>query len=354
VTPELTFQDKARIWEESKELGTGGSLSFEIPCVVGDRIVGVAKAINAWKTQILEHIQGMDRNVGYSGSFYIRAGEKIKVEWSSDKAFSVYILTESQFKSWTAGGVIVTAPSSYCIMNTGTQGAVEYVTKYSDNFYAVLWLYPWGYWDTPARVYDWKISKIWQEITCNVQVSVSDPIDTLIISVSIVQRDVEKRFDFTAEENGIYEVVLRNLGESALMYVRLEEFSTPLSPEVAGISENLALAEQGYVDKIAKIVKETETNTTPNGNLNLTDIAVIAAALLIITLSVCMMLKMVKGSTKTKNITCASTPTLTSHAQSAHSEINERHNSGIVVSERYFCATSSMNRSSSTIGSFML
>jgi len=256
VTPEQTFQDKVRIWEESKELETGGSLSFEIPCVVGDRIVGVAKAINAWKTQILEHIQGMDRNVGCSGPFYIKAGEKMKIEWSADRAFSVYILTESQFKSWTAGGVIVTAPSSYCIMNTGTQGAVEYVAKYSDNFYAVLWLYPWGYWGTPARVYDWKISKIWQETTCNVQVSASDPEGKILTSISIRQREVEQRFDFTAGKNGIYKVVLRNVGESAPIYVRLEEFSTSLSPEIAGISENLALAEQEYVDKIARSVEE--------------------------------------------------------------------------------------------------
>jgi hypothetical protein len=264
VTPDQMFQDKARIWEESKELGTGGSLSFDIPCVNGDRIVGVAKAINAWKTQILEHIQGMDRNVGWSGPFYVRADEKMKVEWSADRAISVYILTESQFKSWTAGGVIVTAPSSYCMMNTGTQGAVEYVAKYSDNFYAVLWLYPWGYWGTPARVYDWKISKIWQETTCNVQVSASDPEGKILTSISIRQREVEQRFDFTAGKNGIYKVVLINVGESAPIYVRLEEFSTPLSPEVAGISENLVLTEQEYADKFAQTIEEN----SGGGDLN--------------------------------------------------------------------------------------
>lgn len=260
VIPEQTFQDRARTWEESKELGPGGSLSFEIPCVEGDRIIGIAKAINAWETQILEHIQRMDRNVGYSGPFYVRAGEKIKVEWSADRAFSVYILTENQFKSWTASGVVVTAPGSYCAINTATEGTVEYLTKYSDNFYAVLWLYPLGYWDTPARVYDWKISKIWQETSSNIKVSVNDPQGELVISISIVQREVEKRFDFTAEKNGIYKVILKNMGESTPIYVRLEEYSTPLSSEIAGISESLVLAEQEYIEMIAKSIENPGNN----------------------------------------------------------------------------------------------
>jgi hypothetical protein len=355
VTPELTFQDKARIWKDERNIETGASISFEIPCIRSDRILGVVKARNAWRERTLVSAGGFDRLAGYDGPFYIRAGEKLQVEWTADRQISVYILNEMDFVrwreyySWTRGG-----PTSYRFHKNADKGTFEYTVQNSDNYYVVIYVLHTILGGYPARIYSWTVKHIWQETSCNIQVSVSDPQEKLVVSVSIAQREVEKRFGFTAEENGIYKVVLRNVGESAPIYVRLEEFSTPLSPEVAGISENLALAEQGYVDKIAKIVKETETNTTPNGNLNLTDIAVIAAALLIIALSVCMMLKMVKGSTKTKNITCASTPTLTSHAQSAHLEINERHNSGIVVSERYFCATSSMNCSSSTIGSFML
>ena len=260
VTPEQTFQDRARIWEESRELGAGESISFEIPCVDGDHILGVAKAINAWKTQTLEHIQGMDRNIGYSGPFYIREGERIRVEWASDRAFSVYILTESQFKSWTAAGMIVTAPGSYCAIKTGTEGMVEYLTKYSDKFYVVLWLFPLGYWDTPARVYNWKISKIWQETTCNVQISVNDPQGISIISFSIVQREVEKRFDFVAGKSGIYKVVLKNLEKSAPIYVRLEEYSPPLSQEIAGVSERLILTEQEYLSEVASNIGKIPTS----------------------------------------------------------------------------------------------
>jgi len=48
---------------------------------------------------------------------------------------------------------------------------------------------------------------------------------------------------------------LKNVGESAPVYLRLEEFSTPLSPEIAGVSEKLALAEEGCFDKIPKLLK---------------------------------------------------------------------------------------------------
>jgi len=262
VTPQLTFQDKARMWVENRELGRGESISFDVPCLSGDKIIGVAKATNVWKTQILERIQGMERNVGYSGPFYISAGEKIKVEWVSDRAFSVYILTESQFRSWTAGGIIVTAPGSYCIMNTGTEGAVEYIAKYSDNFYVVLWLYPLGYWGVPAKVYDWRISKVWQETICNVQVSVIDPLGTQIISTSITQREVETHFDFTAERNGVYKVMLKNMGEPALIYVRLEEYPIPIVPETAGASEILIRREQEYLSKITEDIGKVSTSIT--------------------------------------------------------------------------------------------
>lgn len=54
--------------------------------------------------------------------------------------------------------------------------------------------------------------------------------------------------------------MLRNMGESASIYIRLEEYSTQLSPEIAGVSENLALAEQGYVNKIAKSMEQNGDN----------------------------------------------------------------------------------------------
>jgi hypothetical protein len=261
VTPMLVFQDKARVWEENRELKTGESLSFDIPCMEGNRILGVVKAISAWKTEILEHVQGMDRSVGYSGPFYIRSGEKIRVEWTSDRAFTVYILTESQFRSWTAGGIIITSPGSYCAIKTGTEEIVEYTAKYSDNFYVVLWLFLWGYWGTPARVYNWKISKIYQETTCNLQISINDPQGKSIVSVSIAQRDLEKRFDFIAEKNGIYKAVLKNIGGSAPIYVRLEEYLPPLSQIIAGTSEKLIRTEQEYFNEIMNYVEKTDTNT---------------------------------------------------------------------------------------------
>ena len=301
VTPEQTFQDKARIWEESKELGTGGNISFEIPCTSGDRILGVVKARNAWRERTLVSAGGFDQLAGYDGPFYIRAGEKLQVEWTADRQISVYILNEMDFVrwrdyySWTCGG-----PTSYRFHKNADKGTFDYTVQNSDNYYVVIYVLHTILGGYPARIYSWKVKHIWQETSCNIQVSVSDPQEKLVISVSIAQREVEKRFDFTAEENGIYKVVLRNVGESAPIYVRLEEFSTPLSPEVTGVSENLAFAEHGYVDKIAKIVREMGINTTPNGNLNLTDISVIAAALLIIILSVCIIMKNKKFNKRTK------------------------------------------------------
>jgi len=263
MTPERTFQDKARIWEESKEIGTGGSLSFEIPCVVGDQILGVVKARNAWKERVLASVSRVDVKVAGWGPFYLNSGEKLKVELVSDRDISIYVLTETQYRSWAPYGIewVVVAPGvGYC--GTTSQGSVEHIAKYSDNFYVVLWVYPFGWGGAAARIYDAKVKKIYQETACDVEVSVIDPQGTSIISVSIVQREVEKRFDFTAEKNGIYKVVLRNVGVSAPIYVRLEEFSTPLGP-VAGVSESLVLAEQNYVVRIAKA---TEENTSNNGS----------------------------------------------------------------------------------------
>jgi hypothetical protein len=248
VTPTEVFQDRARIWEESREIGTGESTSFEIPCISGDRILGVAKIRNALKERILQSVQRFDQTRGYDGPFYIGAGEKIRVEWTADRQISVYIMNERDFNNWVTTWVLI---GNYRVTKTAQQGFVEYPALYSDRFYVVLYG-PGGI--ITAHIYSWTIKHIWQETKCNVQVSISDPQDASITFVSITQREVEKRFNFTAERNGVYKVVLKNVGESAPIYIRLEEYSTPLSPELAGISENLALAEQEYVDKIAKTI----------------------------------------------------------------------------------------------------
>jgi hypothetical protein len=309
VTPEQTFQDKARIWEESKELGTDGSLSFEIPCANGDRILGVAKVRNAWKEQILsvQPVSGW-YNVRF-GPCFIGAGETLRFEWSADRSVKVYILNEADLRN--LGIISGQPPPSFRAEKTAQTGFIQYTNAYPDNFY--IYIIPASPLQTFV-VYTWTVKRMWQETNCNVQVSVSDPHGASIISVSIVQREVEKRFDFTAEENGIYKVVLRNLGESAPIYVRLEEFSTPLGPEIAGISEKLALAEQEYLDEIAKLIEEMETNTPPlpipapsptpspsptsKSTIDITDTAIIAAALILIALSAYLILKVAKSSTK--------------------------------------------------------
>jgi hypothetical protein len=246
VTPEQTFQDKARIWEENKELGTGGSISFEIPCLSGDHILGVAKARDAWKEQIL-NVQPVSGwyNIRF-GPCSIGAGETIRFEWAADRSVSVYILNQADWSNWVGIGT----PPSRRNEKMAQEGFLEYTAKYSDNFYVVV-----CHWQSFV-IYTYTIKRVWQETGCNIQVSISDPQGISITSIFITQREVEKRFDFTAAKSGVYKVVLKNVGEFAPIYVRLEEFSTSLSPEIAGISENLALAEQEYVDKIARSVEE--------------------------------------------------------------------------------------------------
>lgn len=261
VTPLQTFQDKARVWEENKELETGEDVSFNIPCIKGDRIIGVAKAINAWKEQLLGYVERIDIKVAAWGPFYVNSGEKIKVELTSDKYISIYVLTETQYRSWAPYGIewVIVAPGvGYC--GTVSQGYVEYLARYSDNYYVVLWVYPTGWSGGAARIYYSKIKRVYQETTCNIKVSVNNPHNITVLTVSIVKREVEKRFDFTAEINGVYKVVLRNMGESASIYIRLEEYPTQLSPEIAGVSENLALAEQEYVNKIANSMEQNGDN----------------------------------------------------------------------------------------------
>jgi hypothetical protein len=217
----------------------------------------VAKARNAWKERTLVSAGGFDQLAGYNGPFYIRAGEKLQVEWTADRQISVYILNEMDFVrwreyySWTCGG-----PTSYRFHKNADKGTFEYTVQNSENYYVVIYVLHTILGGYPARIYSWAVKHTWQETSCNIQVSVSDTQDKLVVSVSIAQREVEKHFDFTAEKNGIYKVVLKNVGESAPVYVRLEEFSTPLSPEIAGVSEKLALAEQEYADKIAKTIEE--------------------------------------------------------------------------------------------------
>ena len=254
VSPEQTFQDKARIWEESKEIATDGSLSFEIPCVSGDYILGVAKVRNAWKEQIL-NVQPVSGwyNIRF-GPCYIGAGETLRFEWTADRSVDVYILNEADLRNL---GIIAgqPPPSSRASITATQTGYIQYTTPYSDNFYIYI-----RHWQIFV-IYSWTIKRQWQETSCNIQVSVSDPQGVAILSDFIAKREVEKRFDFAAERNGVYKVVLKNVGESAPIYVRLEEYSTPLSPEIAGISESLVLAEQDYVNKIAKSLESTGSNS---------------------------------------------------------------------------------------------
>lgn len=265
VIPQQTFQDRARIWSMDRVVESGESISFDIPCINGDKILGVVKAKNAWKEQVIEHVQGIDRKVDARGPFYIKSGEIIKIEWGSAQAISIYILPETAFWSWAPYGIewVVVAPSSNYYCGTGRDGSIEYIVTHDDNYYVVLWLYPLGNMaSAPTRIYDWKVTRKWQETSCNVQVSVNNPQGKLITTISITQREVEKRFDFTAEKSGVYKVFLKNIGESAPIYMRLEEYSTPLSLELAGVSEDLVVAEQEYINRIAEVVG----NNTKGGN----------------------------------------------------------------------------------------
>ncbi len=160
-------------------------------------------------------------------------------------------------------------------------GSIEYIVTHDDSYYVVLWLYPLGNMaSAPTRIYDWKVTRKWQETSCNIQVSVNNPQGKSITTVSITQGEVERRFDFAAEKSGVYKVVLKNIGESAFIYMRLEEYSTPLSLELAGVSEDLVVAEQEYINRIAEVIgNDAEGSNTliwqPLLNITLTLIPVV-------------------------------------------------------------------------------
>jgi len=309
--PERTFQDKARIWTVTKEIKPNENITFEIPCFEGEKIIGVAKALGVWKERTLVSAEGFDRLAGCDGPFYIKAGEKLKVEWTADRPISVYILNEMDFVRWreyyywTRGG-----PTSYRFHKNADKGTFDYTVQNSDNYYVVIYVLHTILGGYPARIYSWTIKHGWQETTCDIQISAIDPQGASVISHSITQRDVEKRFEFNAQETGMYRVVLKNLGakltlrvqnltqvmrigpiplnltqsntnftvplnpitlplnitnveevsgivddESILLYVRIEAFQPPISAEFFGVSENLVAAEQQYVNSITNSFK---------------------------------------------------------------------------------------------------
>jgi len=255
--PERTFQDKARTWTVTKEIRPNENITFEIPCFEEEKIIGVAKALGVWKERTLVSTGGFDRRAGYDGPFYIKAGEKLKVEWVADRPITVYILNELDFKRWidyyrwTGGG-----PTSWRTYKHDDKGSLEYLVEHPDNYYVIIYVLHTILGGYPARIYSWIIKHSWQETACNIQISVSDPQGESLISYSITRRNVEKRFEFTARKTGIYRIVFKNLGvvvlEPVLLYTRLEAFQPPLSAEFFSVNENLAADEQRYVNTIAK------------------------------------------------------------------------------------------------------
>jgi hypothetical protein len=252
ATPQLTFQDKPRIWESDREVERNGNIVFDIPCTASDRILGAVKVKQSWREQVLNvQPQGGFYNIRF-GPVTIQAGETLRFEWSADRSVKAYILNEADMRNL----IIIygqTPPSSRAEVIAQT-GFIQYTAIYPDKFY--IYIIP----ASPLQsfvIYSWIAKRLWQETSCNVQLSVIDPSGAPILVVPISQREVEKRFDFTAEKNGIYKVTVRNAGaESATIFVRLEEFTAPLSPAIAGIGERIAAAEQKYVEKIAESIKE--------------------------------------------------------------------------------------------------
>ena len=240
------YQDRVRIWSAYKEIKNGESISFEVPCMCGDQILGVVKAKNTLKEQVLS-IQPVSGwyNVVF-GPCLIRARESLRFEWSADRSISAFILNQADWNNWAKLGT----PPSYRTRKTAQEGYVQYTTKYSDNFYVVV-----CHWQSFV-IYTYTIKRLWQETACNVKVLVNNPEGKSITTVSITRREVEKRFDFVAEKSGVYKVILKNVGQSATIYIRLEEYSTPLSPEIAGVSKNLKLAEQEYINKFVEVIEK--------------------------------------------------------------------------------------------------
>ncbi|MEM2240562.1 MAG: transglutaminase domain-containing protein [Candidatus Bathyarchaeia archaeon] len=261
IVPEVTFQDKARIWEINREIGTGGSISFEIPCITGDKILGIIKARSAEKAQILVSVEEVDVLARYAGPVDMKTGERLRVEWVADRSLTVYILNENDFKmwvdlySWTCAG-----PPTYRVAKYGSSGFLEYIVPHPDKYYVVLYILHTILGGYPARVYSLTVKHIWQETTCNIQVSITEPQGVLITSLSILKRDVERRFEFTAERSGVYKVVLKNIGAPAPIYMRLDEFSTPVSLEIAGASGDLIRAEQEFLSEVARILGKIPTS----------------------------------------------------------------------------------------------
>jgi len=96
---------------------------------------------------------------------------------------------------------------------------------------------------------------------------------------------------------------VKNVGESAPIYVRLVEFSTPLTPELAGISESLTLAEQEYVDKVVKSLEgKNVDNKLRFFWKSPFNIIILSTTIIIIIVATVLVLKKRNGSvTKCKN-----------------------------------------------------
>ena len=212
----------------------------------GDQILGVVKAKNTLKEQVLSirPVSGW-YNVVF-GPCFIRARESLRFDWSADRSVSVFILNQADWNNWAKIGT----PPSYRTRKTAQEGYVQYTTKYSDNFYVVV-----CHWQS-FIIYKYTIKRLWQETACNVKVLVKNPQGKSITTISITQREVEKHFDFVAEKSGVYRVILKNVGQSTTVYIRLEEYLTPLTREIAGVSKNLKLAEQEYINKFVEVIEK--------------------------------------------------------------------------------------------------
>jgi len=298
MIPERTFQDKARIWTVTKEIKPNENITFEIPCFEGEKIIGVAKVMGAWKEEVLTsppyYVDIPTLHFITFGGYYLAKGEKICVEWKADSWLRVYIFNENDLRRYDLDRKILKPfPEHYRDYRVGVQGSLEYVAEYSETYYVIMMEYSLN----PVRIYSLTIKRKWQETTCNFQVLVNNPHNASIISEMITQRDVEKRFEFNAQETGMYKIVLKNLGakltlrvqnltqviqigpiplnltqsntdfiipyvtkveevsgivddEPILLYVRIEAFQPPISAEFFGVSENLVAAEQQYVNSI--------------------------------------------------------------------------------------------------------
>ncbi|MEM2738911.1 MAG: carboxypeptidase-like regulatory domain-containing protein, partial [Candidatus Bathyarchaeia archaeon] len=145
------------------------------------------------KEQILFSGQNLDigfMGYRYSGPYYVESDKTIYVEWAADRLVSVYILNEVEWRNWPKYG----GPSSYRVMKTAQSGRVQFVARFSDNFYVVVM----GFAGSAARLYSWTEKLVWRErIAGSLRIIVKDTYGSAVNAAYVSISGPESRGGYT-------------------------------------------------------------------------------------------------------------------------------------------------------------